>query len=323
MENTDWEFFFTLFIASDRAQHKLWETPDKIQSVYEAIDEFVGWARNQYSDANFVVVSDHGFTEPPERDFFINTWLSEFVDDSQTMSSSRRYGIAKKVYSKVRQTTGINLRAPLPQTIEAWITGASDDSEAPSVLGVGGNVDGIHVDETLPDYKSKMTEIMTAARELTDPETGQRVFRNVWHREDVYEGKYLEDLPEIVLLPESKYHVNPNPHTGTFDIYSGMDNEAAHDAAPNGVFFMDGIDILDRSDSMEASLVDVPATLLHLFESAIPTDFDGRVMTESLYEQVASRDIEYREPITHEVGSITNSEDRSDVEDRLEDLGYL
>lgn len=323
LENRDWNFCFTLFIAPDRAQHKLWKTPDRIRHVYEEIDEFVGWAREQFPDANIVLVSDHGFTDPPERDFFVNAWLSEFTDDSQIKSPSLKYGIAKSVYSKLRQRTGINLRAAVPEPVEAWITGTNGEIKSPSILGVDGNVDGIFVDESLPNQAEKIDEIIKLISNLSDSKTGRKVFQNVWRREDLYDGKYVDELPHVVLLPNPEYHVNSNPHPSLFDTYPGMDNEAAHDAATDGILMASGPDIASVRECFKASLVDVPATILHLYSAAIPTDFDGRVLTKLLTGESADREIERRDPFSFDESPAGHNETRNDVEDRLEDLGYL
>ncbi|WP_369333774.1 alkaline phosphatase family protein, partial [Halorubrum sp. SP9] len=54
MTEHSWQFFFGLFIATDRAQHKLWDTPEEILPVYKEIDDFIGWIRERYPKANVI-----------------------------------------------------------------------------------------------------------------------------------------------------------------------------------------------------------------------------------------------------------------------------
>jgi|GEM_PF-6972787 len=321
MAGHDWQFFFGLFIATDRAQHKLWDTPEEILPVYQAIDDFIGEVRERYPDANIVLFSDHGFTAPPERDFFLNAWLSSRTDaDADGPAPSLKYSIAKWGYSTVRRSLGINFRDLAPDRLEAWVTDSGDESQPP-IRAATRNIDGIHVD--VPESEAVIEDLITELRALTDPATGTQVFQGVYRCEDLYQGPYVADLPEIILLPNPNYNVNTNPNYQAFGTFPGSENEGMHDAAREGILMMAGPDVTNDAERRTASLLDLPPTLLHLCDAPVPTNYDGTVLDDALTGSAAQRAVATRDPIRPGPETVAATGDRSDVEDRLADLGYL
>jgi predicted AlkP superfamily phosphohydrolase/phosphomutase len=321
LETRDWEFFFTLFVSTDRAQHKLWETPESIRRIYERIDTFLGWIETTYPDANVILVSDHGFTTPPERDFFVNTWLSKYRSDGDTNTTSLRYGVPKALYSKARQLTGIDFRQFLPAAVERWLTSPPSEEDVSPVRGTTGDIAGIRVGD-IPNRETVIEELIAELETLTDDGTGQPVFNEVYRRKVLYHGDYMTELPEIILLPMPTHNVNANPYPSVFGAYPGMDNEGAHEASPNGLLMMDGPDIANTEGRTDAAIADIAPTILHLMGSAVPTDLDGSVIETALVDP--DPDVQYRDPIPYRHQETPDREtDRSDVEERLGDLGYL
>lgn len=321
MTEHNWQFFFGLFIATDRAQHKLWDTPEEILPVYKKVDDFIGWVREKYPEANVILFSDHGFTSPPERDFFLNAWLASRNDTAEgSPDTSLKYTVAKWSYSNARHYLGINFRDLAPARLETWLTDTGESSSSP-VRAAKRNIDGVHVD--LPNDQEVIEDMINDLCDLTDPETGSQVFRGVYRKEDLYEGKYVEDLPEIILLPNPEYNVNTNPSNNVFGLFPGSENEGMHDAAREGVLMMAGPNVKQDPERKTASLLDIPPTLLHMCDSPIPSNYDGKVLTDTLTGAPAQREVASREPLHTGPEMISTAEDREDVEERLSDLGYL
>lgn len=60
-----------------------------------------------------------------------------------------------------------------------------------------------------------------------------------------------------------------------------------------------------------------------VLESVFPTDFDSSVLTKLLNCEPAQRPVEQQSPIPYDGTQTAEVGDRDDVEDRLENLGYL
>ena len=86
MESRTWDFFFVVFIASDRVQHFYWKYLDAlhpehqkygeaIARVYKRMDQALGkLIEKSGPDTTVMMVSDHG-AGPLKSAFFLNNWL--------------------------------------------------------------------------------------------------------------------------------------------------------------------------------------------------------------------------------------------------------
>jgi len=76
----------------------------------------------------------------------------------------------------------------------------------------------------------------------------------------------------------------------------------------NGVFLAYGPDMKKGMTIKDAKIYDVAPTVLHLFNSPISNDMDGRVLTEIFApgSEVAGRKITYVKPLDSEKQRISN-----------------
>lgn len=327
MKKKEWDYFSVVFRATDSAQHKLWNTPEMIREVFQHVDDFIGWVRSEYPKANVLLISDHGFTDPANREFFLETWLNENVDEKSSTSQRKKYSIAKRGYSLVSRTTGVNLRNLIPVKLENWLTEeAGGDKQSAIRAADNTHIDGVWISSELANYESIREKIMDNLLAVKDPETGRNVIRSVWKRENKYCGEWLDEIPDVVVQPYPEYNVNPNSFTEVFGVFPGVDNEGTHDAAPHGIFMASGPDIRKKNSIDSANILDVPPTILHLCRVPIPEDYDGSVLTDCLTGEAAERSIQKQPPLDYDRKKELNNNDvenREDVEDRLESLGYI
>jgi hypothetical protein len=76
----------------------------------------------------------------------------------------------------------------------------------------------------------------------------------------------------------------------------------------------------------DGQLVDVPATLLHLYDVPVPEDYDGRVLTELMSPESRDRSIRSQpgETVTSEtVDEAYSGEEAAEVLGYLRALGYV
>ncbi len=108
-----------------------------------------------------------------------------------------------------------------------------------------------------------------------DPETGERVVRAVHTREDIYEGPFVSEAPDLILGLEPGYRIGwqstlggmpPEPITPNLDNWSG-DHCSMEDTA--------GVLISNLRLRSGASLLDIAPTVLELIGAPAPEVMDG------------------------------------------------
>ena len=114
---------------------------------------------------------------------------------------------------------------------------------------------------------------------LTDPETGERVFADVYRRDDIYKGEYLQMAPDLQVGFLDGYRVGWQDTLGAIRRavvennnrkWSG-DHCATATEISGGVFFSNRKIATD-----EPTIMDLAPTVLKLLEAPIPADYDGK-----------------------------------------------
>ena len=204
------------------------------------------------------------------------------------------------------------------------------DWSATKVYALGGwgqiylNRSGIQPGE-YEDVRRRATDILIAA---LDPTSGQRIFdsNNVMRREQVYQGSYLSDAPDLIALPDP-------PYQGYADYEFGFNSPVASSIGISGTHSMNGILIL-RGPAIKAdvkmstaSIMDVAPTILYLMGLPIPNDMDGKVLSDAIRkEHVATRAPAYSDEkgrISQEPSFSYSAEEEERLKKSLKDLGYL
>jgi predicted AlkP superfamily phosphohydrolase/phosphomutase len=187
--------------------------------------------------------------------------------------------------------------------------------------GVYINDKGRFVDGTVAesDVNALREEIIRKLESLRAP-SGERVFAEVWRKEDLYWGEHLRQAPDIVLEPNLFV---------SFLLRSvePFDPTPVNYHSPDGVFLAWGADIARNTTLAKAQITDLVPTILHLMDLPIPEDVDGQVLRQALRadSEPAKRATHYRAGTGSEAPErgYTQDEDADVVEQRLRDLGYL
>ncbi len=183
------------------------------------------------------------------------------------------------------------------------------------------------------DYEVTRDAVITAMRELTDPETQKPIFDFVFRREVIYNGDALNEAPDVIGLIDGPYHiaaVDWRGGNGTSDnVVEKVGNQLLFVSDTSGQHRMDGILIANGAGissnhqfTESPNLIDLAPTILQLFNEKIPDDMDGRVLNELLLHQ---RSAEYAPAMNFENkmdGEYSDAEQK-EIEERLAGLGYL
>lgn len=301
-------------------QHFFWRG-DPTRRAWEVIDQHIGAIREEYSDATLYLMSDHG-CEEIDTMFYANAWLEREGYLRTTGDSAglfERVGLNQQVLARWTDQLGVRklasrlapgfLMRRLPEDEE----GAKREQKLHRVdwdhsRAVASGQGLVYV---IGDEEEANEAIREDLEELESEVSGTRIARGVFRREDVYDGPYVDEAPDIV------FDQTPGIHTSGAIGNNPVFEDVSHWRAENvrtGLFLADGPDIQGTIDR-DVSIVDVAPTLLHGLGCPVPEDVDGDPLR--LFDR---GDPEYREPIVPEFVEESAGED---VQGRLEDLGYL
>ena len=301
-------------------QHFFWRG-DLTRRAWGIIDEHIGAIREEHPDATLLLMSDHGCKDV-DTVFYINSWLEEqgyLVTKTEAADVFSRYGINKKRISKLAHRLGVHslvtrlapdrVTDQIPEDEEGFkreqkLEKVDWDRSAAVASGQG----LVYLIDDEPATVESLIDELAAL----ENENGEPVAREVMRREDAYDGPYVEDAPEIV------FDQRPGVHTsgaiGSNPVFADVGHWEAENVR-TGLFLADGPAVETTNLDEPISITDVAPTVLHSVDCPVPTDMDG----ESL-PVFGDATVETRDPLPFEAGTDGT---RGDVQDRLEDLGYL
>ncbi|MBS3766476.1 hypothetical protein KGY71_08165, partial [Candidatus Bipolaricaulota bacterium] len=245
----------------------------------------------------------------------------------KTYKKFRELPVVRKIDSRLRNSV------PLDEISSEDVNWKETYAYSFSLAGIYLNVSGREPKGIVnkdADYENLREEIMEAVLSLRDPETGEKVVREVLKKEDVYSGPYLEEAPDILIDYRDRYqdsHSEPAPqHKQVFNEPSSFFT-STH--TKDGIFVASGPEIksqgkLGKGEGLD--IQDITPLILHLLGVPAPNDLDGKVPRWIFKEgsDAASRQPEFFEPPSkvRREKELTEEEDE-EVKERLEDLGYL
>lgn len=278
-QKKDLEFLFFVFVETDRLQHVLWKYADPdgagyhdpraesyrkvLQRCYQRIDALLGeYATKESEDTAWIIVSDHGFGLL-EKDVYLNQWLHEigllsFKNDSAreniaflenidwTKTRAYSYGFFGNININMKGREG---------------RGIVDPKEA-----------------------SRIEEmIRREALSLKDPGTGKSVVTCFFHKEELYQGKWIERAPDLLLIfKDYAYATRDGYESMTSEIFAEPMKYHTGTVPHSGIHRLEGIFMAyvpgERASlysKRTITLCDIFPTVLKLFGIELPLDIDG------------------------------------------------
>jgi len=278
---------------TDTIQHYFWDDKELILKFFKEVDKIVGCYLNSYPDVNFIIISDHGFGEAPKYDFYLNSWL---IQEGYLKVKGGKFGytIVSIIYS-LASILPVNLNKIKFNLFKFSKNKKLKDKVLtfPKVPGVDynkslacfGTAWGIKIlKKNVENYEKLREEIIEKLKRLKGVE-GEKLMKEVWRREDVYYGKYENDVPDIIFVINDKYRCRALLKRKIFSKIRKREWVGNHDSARDGIFIAYGPDIKDTGEFIgEIQIYDIMPTVLHMYGIPIPEDVDGRVLKEIFRE---------------------------------------
>ena len=336
------------FIGPDRLQHALWRHLDPthprhdgeqaaalggaIHEFYHTLDEAVGeLTAEATADTAVILLSDHGFQSAAWQ-FRADDWLAAHGWLTRQAGRSRLEHWVRRLDTPRVQ----HLRRRLVKDISRHFTtfqpgGTIDWSRTAAFCpwneqqGIRLNVRGREPQGIVApgaDYEQLRDEIEQALLAATAPGSGLPVIARIWRREDLYDGLYLEQMPDLVFALRPPFAAGP--------VAPGLwasTGWASGDHSLEGMFVAWGRGVAPGRVA-GAALIDVAPTALYLLGQPVPTTMDGQVLTAALDPSlVAAQPVRRQEASLPEGGdpadSVMTPEEEAEIQAKLRALGYL
>jgi predicted AlkP superfamily phosphohydrolase/phosphomutase len=364
MKNHEWDFLMMVFNGTDLIQHQLWHCIDSKHNRYnpkeaekygdamlkyhQAVDEKVGQLiRELDSKTTVVIMSDHG-NGPIYKWIYLNNWLMKlnFLKLKKDVATAIKYSMfklgitPKNVYELLKKLgfskakVGHASREVLLQTF--FLSFNNIDWKQTKAYALG-HIGKIYINlkgrepqgivEPGNEYESLRREIIEQLHELKDPQTGERVVEKVFLKEEVYSGECLEQAPDILFLPKDLEYqaIGVSAFDSNGIIEPSFGNTGDH--RMNGLFMIMGDRIKQGLKLEGAQITDLAPTILHLMNTPVPEDMDGKVLTDLFTEDfLNSNSVEYQHSSDFDARNEIFEYDEADereIKKRLKALGYL
>jgi len=284
LRQTDPELFVTVFQETDKVQHMFWRLIDpkhpmynrrladqyggEIERTYQRADSLVGdfLARARRDGGTVVVVSDHGFSSF-RKAVNINTWLVrngfmtlKKMDPVRDRNLEDLFGRGTfwpnvdwsktRAYALALGQIYVNLKG----------------RESQGVVAPGA------------EYEAVRNDLIAKFATLRDPDTGDPVVRRMFKREEIFNGTYFDEAPDIVVGFHEGYRVSWQTSLGGIppEILEPNERRWSADHCSVDPELVPGIFFCNRPvESGTARIEDVAPTVLRRLGIAPPSDMDG------------------------------------------------
>jgi len=362
------DFFCCAITASDRISHNFWkymdeETPQEISElerkkygnaildVYVKIDDILKEILSRLDDnSTLLVISDHGFG-PVHKTVSTHRWLEK---QELMKIKKRRLGVGKAADNFIRKVQEV-MPVGMKGVVKKWLPKAANRvASRVSYSGIewsetqaypvghfsdifinvrGRQPDGIvEPGREYEELRELISERLLS--DFVDPDTGENIVERVYKREELYHGKYLEEMPDLIIGWRGYKYLrmfNYPPSDDDATIWTIpptlsllWDRTGGH--RPEGIFLAMGPNIKQGMEVKKPDITDIAPTVLYQMGMPIPDDMDGRVLTEIFDEEYLRKNPPQIESVgnVEDDGEYSFSEgDSKKVEERLKGLGYL
>ncbi|HKY06130.1 MAG TPA: alkaline phosphatase family protein, partial [Blastocatellia bacterium] len=306
-----------------------------IHKTYEQLDAAIGRLIERLpADARVLVVSDHGFcselVEVRVNELLARRGLLAFKTPATRKARAQLRSLKEKVARRVLPASSngnvLDKKVEYGSAFLDEIDWARTRAFFAQDKGVWANLAGREPQGTVreTDFETVIESARRALLELNSPEDGEPVFESVLRREEAFQGRWAERLPDLVMIPRrDEFVYNERPGYGEV-IVPADSTTGTH--ARDGILIAWGRGVKTGAtfDGLP-NLRDIGPTALASLGSPLTEDMDGRPLSE-IFETVSEpsrQGSSYRDEAGSRTGSVYNAGEEAELRERLRALGYI
>lgn len=351
MSKYEWDFLTVVFRASDIISHtfRKFLNPDEplhkkygneILNLYKKIDKILDrFIKQMDKNTILIIMSDHGHGEFKKM-INLNIWLShngylkfksdllhkiKFLAVKSGFTQGKVYNILSKLelqnivmkFSREKRYKG--------QTLFLSFKDIDWDRTSAYALGPFGQIyiNKYKTTNQKSEYEHLRDELIMKLKEIKDPEDGTQIFEKVLKKEEVYSGKFLENAPDLYLIPHKYEYASYELLASSFKLFEQAPKGWTGTHKLHGIFIAFGDGVKRNYKVKDANIIDLAPTVLSILNLPVPDDIDGQVI-KSIFEKEIKIQVVRSEKIKvrHEEKKDIVKDDKK-IEKRLKSLGYL
>lgn len=362
------DFTASYFGVPDLIQHIFWKHMDPahphynrrksakvlplIEECLRLLDSIVGERLQMIdSDTILLVMSDHG-AGPLHKTLQLNKWLQQerllcikekyqsrrvkwlrlmggFLKGALNIASGLDiFGLRRRIGFKTREKR-IFYRKKMLVDWSRTKAYAGRIAE----LGIHINLEGREQEGSVregEEYEVIRDSLISGLSALSDPENGEKIFRKIWKREELYRGPHVSKAPDLIVdFGDNPYMPGDSLLTNTW-LERVASNGVTGMHRNDGILMIQGKGIRENAEIKDANICDLAPTILYLMGIDIPEYMDGRVLPELVdaarpYAPGRDREREGQRaaPEQEKETMVFNETESENIAKKLKDLGYL
>ncbi len=273
MKNEAWDLFMVVFTGSDRICHFFWEdtasqTPisSAVQEYYIMLDALIGKLVQEAGESTLkIVMSDHGFGPAPKKSVNIFTLAKVLDANMRSLTFWSRY-LKNRFLSKM----GI---VPKKAVIELVML----EEFKILLMPMYANFLGIHIKHSNGELIKR--RLCDKLETLYDPASRTKMVEKILARDVLFQGPFADKAPDLVVQFSYDYQLQFDPR-GNRLISDIRPRTKTGEHRIEGLLIACGPQIEPGQLKGPVWIQDVTPTLLYALNSAIPKNYDGRLISE-------------------------------------------
>jgi predicted AlkP superfamily phosphohydrolase/phosphomutase len=363
----DWDLFIAIFQGIDVLQHELWHCWDErhfrhdpsqknyleaIPEIYQKMDEVLRRILEDWvgSEKTLIVMSDHGAGRL-QKLLYINNFLMKkgFLKLKKGIRTSAKHlvfrsGFVPMTFYHLLLHMGLGRlkrKARFGQTqslLKSFFLSFEDVDWSQSVAySIGSTAGQVYLNlkgrepqgivEVGHEFEQIREEIIRELEGLIDEKTGEKVVKEIFRKEEIYQGPHLKEAPDIIFFPKDF-------EIAAFGEYEFASHHILDDSwgvsgshRMEGLLMMKGKQIQQDMTLEGAEIIDLAPSILYLLNLPVPKGMDGKVLHKAfLNGMLQEKPIHYIEesPLPDfNPKDIYSDQEEEELKKQLKNLGYL